>query len=138
MEDPGFEWFRFYNGGDGYGVVSKPVCRIPRSLAGEIGASGEQVFIGLNYVRKSVNKQRMPFDHFPMMEMAIRFGDVFTDGRDLSFFYRDRAAIGSLFFVAIKSTSNQSELWVKTFHRKRAQEQRRITRRMRIIRIGPN
>ena len=111
MESPGFEWFRFYNGGDGLGVTSKPVCRLHGDLVREIGSGTDRVMIGLDYVRKSVNKHRLGFDHFPMMEMAIRFGDAYRDQKGLSFFYQDHIAFSPLFFVGVKTANGGRELY---------------------------
>jgi len=132
MDGPGFEWFRFYNGGDN--STAKTVCRLPHDIKSALRSSTDVLRIQLDYVRKSIHKHNLRFDHFPMMELAVRFGSAYLDPKGISFFYTDKIVFGSNFFVAIKYVQHKNELWVRTFHRKSGQEVRRITKKLHRVR----
>lgn len=129
---PGHEWLEFYNGDavDGY----KAVCRLPLDLCRRLRCHNNLVRVGRAYVRKAHQKHGLQFDHFPMMAITILYGEAHEEEKGLSFFFRDHVVFGSTFFVALKRAACGAEIWVRTFHRKSAAEQRRMTKKMVLLR----
>ena len=69
-----------------------------------------------------------------MMELGIRYRSVYQYPKGLAFFFREGVKFSSLFFVAIKTVPRGGAVWIRTFHRKDAPEQRRMTKKMTLIR----
>lgn len=68
------------------------------------------------------------------IELAIRYGSAYEARGGLSFFFRENVKFSSLFFAALKAAPGGSAVWVRTFHRKDVDEERRMTKKMTLVR----
>jgi hypothetical protein len=109
------EWHRFANGD-----FTDPVrvCRLQASLVRKLGAHSDLVQIHPSYAPKLVFKHGLQPEHLRLMPIAAEFGTVLQDRqKTLSVFYDDRSIFGRLFHMALKTTGEQHEIWITTFHR---------------------
>jgi len=134
VRPPPLEWFSFANGG---ATAPLRIGLLPVELARRLGSSTQSVYVHPSYAAKFVFKHKMRPEHFPPIELAIWFGTAAITSkqpRSISFFYNERVIFGRMFHVAIKTTGEQHELWVRTFHQITNADHNRRIRKSEILR----
>jgi hypothetical protein len=106
-------WENFIASGKG---GERRVCSLSAYLNGYLNAVSREVRIGHEYALKALEKHGLEVQHLPLIERAIREGEVAHDRpRCLTFLYWS-AEYGRWFQATVKCCSEKRALYVTTFH----------------------
>jgi hypothetical protein len=111
------------------------IARVPGDLGAHINAYTMELRIGLNYARKLLIRHHLRYEHFEMIQPAIEHGYAGVDRGNLLFFLYDDLRFHSIFRLVVKTAAGGSELWLKTFHRCKAQQVKNSLRRMNVLKM---
>lgn len=116
-----------------YGSVQR-IAFVPGELTRQIGTLESHLLIERSYAQKLLQKHRLTYQHFQMIQPTIERGYAIIDGgRNLVFAYDDQEQFHAVFRLAIKTNAAKNELWLRTFHRIDVRQMNSMVRRFRLI-----
>jgi hypothetical protein len=129
-----FDWHLLANGG-----ATRPmlVGRLDALLCRVLGCPDSRVFISPSYAPKLRFRHSLGEHHLQMMPVCLEYGMVMREpdrSKCLTFVFEDNRHHQKAFEMVVKTTGENNELWVRTYHIVRAKDLRRRIKKASIIR----
>lgn len=126
------DWERFYRVGHGSAIT---IAQLSQEMADHLGASSRAVTVHHDVLRKAVEKHSLTPAHFPMIFETVDLGRALADrDKHVTFFYFEEYVFGRWFQVTVKCGGEARRLFVATFHKQKAEEVARKTRKFVVLR----
>ena len=111
------------------------IAELPGNLAAQIHCTTVDVLIGREYARKIIDKHKLGYHHFSIIQLAIDRGWCRLDFGKLQFLYEDNTRYDTPFRLAIKAARQGTELWVATLHKCRRSQVTSLLSRGDVLRL---
>jgi hypothetical protein len=90
---------------------------VPGAFTARINARSSDLKIGRRHALKLLHKHKLRYEHWGLIQLAIDYGYVILERRDLVFVYIDDTVFHDIFVLVVRRSADGEEISLSSLHR---------------------